>query len=312
MNLNLDDKIYIAGHRGMVGSSICKKLGQNGYKNLVFASRKELDLTDKIAVSEFFKKESPDVVILAAAKVGGIQANIDEPFEFLYENLEIQNNVISAASEMGVSKFCFLGSSCIYPKESPQPIKEDYLLKGPLEPTNEGYALAKIAGLKLIQYLRSSKGFNGLSIMPCNLYGPNDSFDPHKSHVLSAMVRRIVDAKKNNLDSITVWGTGIARREFMHVEDLADAVVFLLQNESTPDLINVGTGKDISIKELAELISEIVEFDGDILWDNTKPDGMLRKCLDVSVLKSLGFKEKISLKQGISEMISIYKNEYQD
>ena len=304
-------KIYIAGHKGMVGSAIEKKLREKGYHNLILRSKSELDLMNQQAVNDFFKVEQPEYVFFAAAKVGGIQANINELFEFLYNNLVIQNNVIYAAYTNKVTKFCFIGSSCIYPKESPQPIKEDYLMNGPLEPTNEGYALAKIAGIKLVQALNKQYGFNAICPMPCNLYGPNDSFDLQHSHVLSALVRKHIDAIDSGIPSIDVLGSGIARREFMHVYDVADAVIFMMLNYDKSDVINVGTGYDFTIKELVEKISFHTGFKGLVNWDASKPNGMLKKCLDVSKITALGFIPKTTIDEGIKEMIINYKKQKQ-
>lgn len=301
-------KIYIAGHRGMVGSAIEKLLRQNGHTNILTATSKELNLKNQQATFDFFSTYKPDIVILAAAKVGGIQANIDNPATFLLDNLQIQNNIIESAAQVGVQKIVFLGSSCIYPKNCPQPMKEEYLLTGPLEPTNEGYALAKIAGLKLLEGMKKQFALNSISLMPCNLYGPNDSFDLKHSHVLSALVKRFSDAKIQNTPSITLWGTGIARREFMHVADVAEATLYMMKHYHDTQFINIGCGTDVSIKELAELIAEKVGYEGTIEWDATKPDGMLRKCMDVSKMEALGFAPKISLEQGVVEMINIYNN----
>lgn len=300
-------KIYIAGHNGMVGSATMRLLEKQGYNNLVYRSSKELNLTSQAAVHAFFEAEKPEIVILAAAKVGGIQANIDNPATFLIDNLQIQNNICEASLKNGVEKLVFLGSSCIYPKESPQPMKEEYLLTGKLEPTNEGYALAKIAGLKLLEGMYKQYGFKSISLMPCNLYGPNDSFDLKHSHVLSALVKRFTDATDNNDADITLWGTGIARREFLHVDDVARAIVFMMENYDDPNFINIGCGYDVSIKELAEMIAAKTGFKGQINWDSTKPNGMLRKCMDVSRQKEIGFEPAISLEQGVDQMISIYK-----
>jgi GDP-L-fucose synthase len=306
--MNKQSKIYIAGHSGMVGSAILKLLKEEGYKNLLYASSKELDLTQQQQVETFFNKHKPDIVFLAAAKVGGIQANIENPGLFLHDNLAIQNNIIHQCYLHKVKKLVFLGSSCIYPKECPQPIKEDYLLSGKLEPTNEGYALAKIAGLKLCEFYYKQYGLQSISLMPCNLYGINDSFDLKHSHVLSALVKRFVDAQDSNQPSLTLWGTGIARREFMNVTDCARACLFMAENyHNSEQFINIGWGEDISIKELAIMISHKVGYQGDILWDSTKPDGMLRKCMDVSKMKSLGFLPTITLEQGVEDMIEIYK-----
>lgn len=305
--MNKNKKIYIAGHNGMVGSATMRLMEKEGYTNLVCRSSKELNLTSQAAVHAFFETEKPEVVILAAAKVGGIQANIDNPATFLIDNLQIQNNICEAALKNGVEKLVFLGSSCIYPKECPQPMKEEYLLTGKLEPTNEGYALAKIAGLKLLEGMHKQYGFNSISLMPCNLYGPNDSFDLKHSHVLSALVKRFTDAADNNDADITLWGTGIARREFLHVDDVARAIVFMMENYNDPNFINIGCGTDVSIKELAEMIAQKTGFKGQINWDSTKPNGMLKKCMDVSRMKALGFEPSIALEQGVDQMIEIYK-----
>lgn len=300
-------KIYIAGHNGMVGSATLRALKKNNFTNLVYKPSKDLNLTKQTEVNYFFETEKPQVVILAAAKVGGIQANIDNPATFLLQNLQIQNNIFEAALKNKVEKMIFLGSSCIYPKECPQPMKEEYLLTGKLEPTNEGYALAKISGLKLLEGMYKQYGFKSISLMPCNLYGPNDSFDLKHSHVLSALIKRFTDAADNEDENITLWGTGIARREFMHVDDLASAILFMMNNYDDPNFINIGCGYDISIKELAETIAQKTGFTGKILWDSSKPDGMLKKCMDVSRMQNLGFKPQISLQQGINQMIEIYK-----
>lgn len=305
--INKKSRIYIAGHNGMVGFAILRLLRKCGFDNLLLRSSKELDLRDFLAVEKFFEAETPDVVILAAARVGGIQANIDHPADFLYENLAIQNNVIHQSYLSGVKKICFLGSSCIYPRKCPQPMKEEYLLTGPLEPTNEGYALAKIAGVKMIEFYRKQYGFCGISVMPCNLYGTNDSFDPLHSHVLSALVKKFVDAVDNKAQSVTIWGTGTARREFMHVDDAAEAILFLMEHYDSPQLINIGWGEDISIKELALLIAQKAGFGGELIWDTTKPDGMLRKCMDVSRIKTFGYAPKITLEKGIQKTIEEYR-----
>lgn len=291
----------------MVGSATLRLFQQQGFTNLLTAGSGELDLTDQLAVTQFFEREKPEVVILCAAKVGGIQANIENPATFLLDNLQIQNNVMSASLMNGVNNFLFLGSSCIYPKECPQPMKEEYLLTGKLEPTNEGYAIGKIAGIKLLEGLKKQYGFNSISLMPCNLYGPNDSFDLNHSHVLSALVRRFVDARAENAPSITLWGTGVARREFMHVDDMARAILFMLENYDDHRFINIGTGVDISIRELAEMIAALTGYAGEILWDNSKPDGMLKKCMDVSRMEALGFRPEISLQAGVEQMIDIYR-----
>lgn len=308
MTINRASKLFLAGHRGMVGSATQRLLVQHSFKNIITAGSKELDLTNQLAVDHFFDKKKPEIVILCAAKVGGIQANIENPATFLLDNLQMQNNVMSASLKSGVKNFVFLGSSCIYPKECPQPMKEEYLLTGKLEPTNEGYAIAKIAGIKLLEGLKKQYGFNSVSLMPCNLYGPNDSFDLNHSHVLSALVKRFTDAADGNAPTITLWGTGIARREFMHVDDMARSILFMLENYDGDEFINIGTGVDISIKALAEMIASMTSYTGSIIWDNSKPDGMLKKCMDVSRMKALGFKPEISLQAGIEQMINIYRN----
>lgn len=306
LKLPTESKIFIAGHLGMVGSAIERLLRGQGYHNLLIASRVMLDLRDQLAVNRFLADNRPNCVILAAAKVGGIQANMRHPAAFLYENLQIQNNVIHGSVLNGVKQFVFLGSSCIYPKECPQPMKEEYLLTGPLEPTNEGYALAKIAGLKLVQ-MHQQQGLKSINLMPCNLYGPNDSFDLENSHVLSALIRKFVDAVEESKQELTLWGTGRARREFMHVDDLARAVYHFLITADQIEILNVGWGADISVKELAFLIADKTGYTGKISWDEGKPDGMLKKCMDVSQMKILGFTPTIDLETGITQMISLYK-----
>lgn len=301
-------KIYIAGHNGMVGSAIYRLLEKQGYKNLIGTSHRELDLTDQAAVQSYFTKNKPDFVFIAAAKVGGIKANMTYPAEFLYTNLMIQNNLINQCNLNKVQKVCFLGSNCVYPREAPQPLKEEYLLTGPFEPTNEGYAIAKLAGLRLVQYYNSQYGLKGINPMPCNLYGPNDDFDPSSSHVLSATVKRFVDAVTNDVKEVVMWGTGNATREFLHTDDLARAVVFLMENFDSSEIINVGSGEEVSIKKLATTVAELAGFKGKIVWDSTKPDGMPRKFLDVSKLKSLGFKPQISLREGIKQHIKYYRS----
>jgi GDP-L-fucose synthase len=303
-----NSRIYIAGHRGMVGSAITRLLEDEGFNNLIVRTHEELDLSDQMQVKNFFTEKKPDYVILAAARVGGIQANIDNPATFLLDNLLIQNNVIDSSHRSGVKKLVFLGSSCIYPKECPQPMKEEYLLTGKLEPTNEGYAVAKIAGIKLLEGFRTEHGFKSISLMPCNLYGPNDSFDLKHSHVLSALVKRFVDAADENIPEIKLWGTGEARREFMHVDDMARATKFMIDKYNGHEFINIGTGTDISIKELALMIAEMTSFRGNILWDTSKPNGMMKKCMDVTKMEALGFKPEISLEQGVEQIINIYKN----
>src|SRR2546430_921163 len=294
------DKIFVAGHRGMVGSAVMRRLQADGFKNLLIRDRSELDLMDESAVAKFFLKEKPTIVICAAAKVGGIQANNDYPVQFLLDNLRIQNNVIRSASDSGVRKLLFLGSSCIYPKFAPQPIPETALLSGPLEPTNEAYAIAKIAGIKLCQAYAREYGANFISVMPTNLYGPNDNFDLETSHVLAALLRKAHEAKTRKDRKLIVWGSGKPRREFLHVDDLASACLLLLEKYDSSEIINVGCGEDVSIRELAELICEVVGFDGDLAWDATKPDGTPRKLLDVSKLRALGWKTSIPLRDGIA------------
>lgn len=295
-------KIYIAGHRGMVGSAIVRKLEKEGFTNLVYRASAELDLRNQAAVNAFFEKEKPDIVILAAAKVGGIQANNVYRAEFLYDNIMMEANAIKACHEFGVQKMLFLGSSCIYPKMSPQPIKEEYLLTGLLEPTNEPYAIAKIAGIKLAETFRSQYGCNFISAMPTNLYGPNDNYDLNNSHVLPALIRKFHEAKINSDKTVTIWGTGSPRREFLHVDDLAEACYFLLQNYNGTDWLNVGVGQDISIKELAEMVKEITGFEGELVFDTSKPDGTPRKLLDVSKINALGWEAKIGLREGITSV----------
>jgi GDP-L-fucose synthase len=293
------DKIFVAGHRGMVGSALMRRLEAEALSNIVTRERTQLDLTDESAVAKFFEEERPHIVIVAAAKVGGIKANKDYPVEFLVENLRIQNNVIRSARENGVRKLLFLGSSCIYPKFAPQPIPESALLTGPLEPTNEAYAIAKIAGIKLCQAFSREYGANFISVMPTNLYGPNDNFDLETSHVLAALLRKTHEAKMRNDQKLIVWGTGKPRREFLHVDDLAAACLLLLEKYDSPEIINVGCGEDISIRELAEIICEVVGFDGKLAWDTTKPDGTPRKLLDVTKIRALGWKPAITLRDGI-------------
>ncbi|QWK22936.1 GDP-L-fucose synthase [Thermus antranikianii] len=294
-------KIYVAGHRGLVGSAILRKLRAEGYTNLVTRTRQELDLRDQAAVNRFFEEERPEYVFLAAAKVGGILANSTCPADFIRDNLLIQTHVIDAAYRYGVKKLLFLGSSCIYPKHAPQPLKEGYLLTGPLEPTNEPYAVAKIAGIKMCQAYRRQYGFNAISLMPTNLYGPGDNFDLQTSHVLPALIRKFHEAKEEGRKEVVVWGTGTPRREFLHVDDLADAALFLMKHYESEEIINVGVGEDISIRELAELIARIVGFEGEIVYDTTKPDGTPRKLLDTSRLFALGWRPKIPLEEGIRQ-----------
>ena len=306
--MNRSEKIYVAGHLGMVGSAVIRALETNDHSNLLKRTRAELDLGDTAAVAKFFQKEKPEIVIFAAAKVGGIKANNDFPVEFLIDNLRIQTNVIAAAHESGARKLLFLGSSCIYPKHAPQPIPESALLTGPLEPTNEAYAIAKIAGIKLCQAYDREYGANFISAMPTNLYGPNESFDLETSHVLAALLRKAHEAKKNRARELVVWGTGAPRREFLHVDDCASACLFLLQKYDSPQIINVGSGEDLTIRELAELICDVVGFDGELTWDKSKPDGTPRKLLDVSKLRALGWKPTIPLREGIARTYDWFLN----
>ena len=301
------DKIYVAGHRGMVGSAITRKLQKEGFTNILTRTSSELDLKNQAAVQAFFEKERPDHVFLAAAKVGGIMANNIYRGEFLYDNLMIQSNTIDAAYRSGVKKLMFLGSSCIYPKLAPQPLKEDYLLTGLLEETNEPYAIAKIAGIKLCDAYRSQYGANFISVMPTNLYGPNDNYDLNSSHVLPALIRKFHEAKKNGSPSVVLWGSGRPRREFLHADDLADACFFLMQNYNESGLVNVGVGEDLEIKELAVLIGKIVGYNGEIQHDLTKPDGTPRKLMDVSKLHSFGWKARISLEEGLRSVYEEFK-----
>ncbi len=303
-------KIFVAGHRGMLGCALIRRLEAEGFAKLLVRDRSKLDLRDESAIGKFFAEEKPAVVVLAAAKVGGIKANNDFPVEFLLENLRIQNSVIQAAYETGVRKLLFLGSSCIYPKLAPQPIPETALLSGPLEPTNEAYAIAKIAGIKLCQAYAREYGANFISVMPTNLYGPDDNFDLETSHVLPALLRKTHEAKKRKARELIVWGSGKPRREFLHVDDLASACVLLLDKYDSPEIINVGCGEDISIRELAELICDVVGFDGELTWDKTKPDGTPRKLLDVTRLKALGWKPSISLREGIIQTYEWYLANY--
>src|SRR5256885_10849226 len=299
--MDKSDKIFVAGYRGMVGSALMRRFEAEAFSNVVTRERAQLDLTDESAVAKFFAEEKPDIVILAAAKVGGIKANNDYPVEFLVENLRIQNNVIRAAYKNGARKLLFLGSSCIYPKFAPQPIPESALLTGPLEQTNEAYAIAKIAGIKLCQAYAREYGANFISAMPTNLYGPNDNFDLETSHVLAALVRKAHEAKTSGAREIVVWGSGKPRREFLHVDDLASACLFLLEKYDSPEIINVGCGEDISIRELAELICDVVGFTGELAWDGTKPDGTPRKLLDITKLRNLGWQPTIPLRDGIAQ-----------
>jgi GDP-L-fucose synthase len=298
--MNKSDKIYIAGHRGLVGSAIIRNLKKNGFDNLLLRTSKELNLTNQIEVNQFFENEKPDYVFLAAAKVGGILANDTYPADFIRDNLLIQTNVIDAAYRNNSKKLLFLGSSCIYPKFAPQPMKEEHLLTGELEPTNESYAIAKIAGIKMCQAYKKQYGFNAISLMPTNLYGPGDNFNLENSHVMPALIRKFHDAKIKGFDEVEVWGTGNPKREFLHVDDMADASVYLMNNYDGMQFINVGVGEDVSIKELAEIVKEAVGFEGELKFDISKPDGTPRKLLDVSRLNDAGWKDTIALKDGVS------------
>ena len=293
-------RIYVAGHRGLVGSAIWRELDRQGFTHLIGRTRKELDLLDMAAVRDFFASERPEYVFVAAAKVGGILANNNHPGEFIFENLQIQNNIIDSARRSGAKKLLFLGSSCIYPKLAPQPLKEEYLLTGPLEPTNEWYAVAKIAGIKLCQAFRRQYGCNFISAMPTNLYGPNDNYDLQSSHVLPALIRKFHEAKTTGAPTVTCWGTGSPRREFLHADDLGAACVFLMHHYSEEQFINVGYGSDVTIKELAKMVRRIVGFKGEVVWDTSKPDGTPRKIMDSSRILALGWKPKIDLETGIA------------
>ena len=304
--MRIDSKIYVAGHKGLVGSAIVRALQAQGFSNLLQKTRKELDLLNQQNVGAFFKKERPEIVYLAAAKVGGIFANKTHPAEFIYENLMVQTNVIEAAHQSGVKKLLFLGSSCVYPRMAVQPIKEEYFQSGALEPTNRAYATAKISGIVTCQSYAEEYGSNFISVMPTNLYGPNDNFDLKHSHVLPALIRKFHEAKQGQKKEVTLWGTGAPLREFLHVDDLADACIFLMRKYDEPEIINVGSGEDISIKDLALLVKKITGFKGAIIWDSSKPDGTPRKLLDVTRLHALGWRHKISLTQGIKETYAWY------
>ena len=308
--MNKNDKIYVAGHRGMVGSAIIRALKNQGFNNLVFRTSAQLNLTRQNEVDFFFEQEKPDYVFLAAAKVGGIVANNTYRADFLYQNLQIQNNVIHSAYKNKVKKLMFLGSSCIYPKLAPQPLKEEYLLTGLLENTNEPYAIAKIAGIKMCEAYRDQYGCNFISVMPTNLYGPNDNYDLKNSHVLPALLRKFHEAKSNGEKQVNIWGSGTPRREFLHVDDLANACVFLMQNYNEKMFLNIGAGEDISIKELAELINEIVGANAELIFDTSKPDGTPRKLMDVSNLKNLGWNYSIGLKEGIKKVYEEVKTKF--
>ena len=304
--MNKDSKIYVAGHRGLVGSAIVRNLEERGYTNIIYRTHKELDLTRQVEVEKFFEEEKPEYVFLAAAKVGGIHANNTRPAEFIYDNLMIESNIIHSSYKYGVKKLLFLGSSCIYPKFANQPIKEEYLLTGELEPTNEAYAIAKITGIELCKFYRRQYGCDFISAMPTNLYGINDNFDLETSHVLPALIRKFHEAKINNQEEVVMWGTGKPLREFMYVDDLADALVHLMLNYSDEIHVNMGTGKDLSIGELAQIVKEVVGYEGKIVNDLTKPDGTPRKLLDVSRLEATGWKYKTELREGIEKVYKWY------
>lgn len=308
--MNKDSKIYVAGHKGLVGSAIVRNLRARGYENIIGRSHSELDLTNADKVREFFKEQKPEYVFLAAAKVGGINANNKAPADFIYENLMIECNVIKAAHDSKIKKLLFLGSSCIYPKMCPQPIKEEYLLSGYLEQTNEGYALAKISGLKMCQFFKKQYRDNFISVMPTNLYGPNDNFDLQTSHVMPALIRKFHEAKINNKPYVEIWGTGKPLREFLHVDDMADACVYLMENYDGEEHVNIGTGREVTIRKLAKIIANIVGYKGELKFDDSKPDGTPRKLLDVNKLNSLGWRYKIELEEGIKEVYQWFIKNY--
>lgn len=308
--MNKDSKIYVAGHRGLVGSAIVRNLEAKGYTNIIYRTHEELDLTNQADVQAFFKEEQPEYVILAAAKVGGIHANNTYPADFIYDNLMIQNNVIKAAHDYKVKKLLFLGSTCIYPKMAPQPIREEYLLTGALEETNEAYAVAKIAGLEMCKFFKRQYGDNFISCMPTNLYGPNDNFDLKSSHVLPALIRKFHEAKVNGSDTVEVWGTGTPLREFIYVDDMADACVFLMENYDGEQHVNIGTGEEVSIRELAETVKEVVGFNGELVFNTDMPDGTPRKLTTVDKLHGLGWKHKVSLNEGINRAYEWFLENY--
>jgi GDP-L-fucose synthase len=304
-----DSKIFVAGHRGMVGSALVRKLQSEGYTNIITKSRKELDLTNQFQVNHFFHFERPEYVFLAAAKVGGIKANSDFKADFIYQNLVIQTNIINASYQTGVKKLMFLGSSCIYPKMAPQPLKEEYLLSGYLESSNDAYAVAKIAGIKMCQSFNQQYGTNFISVMPTNLYGPGDNYNLQNSHVLPALIRKFHEAKINGESEVVIWGSGSPMREFLYVEDLADAIFYLMLNYNDSEIVNIGTGQDISIRDLAYLIKDVIGFSGQIVYDSSKPDGTPRKLLDVSKIHDLGWSHKTNLKEGIELTYKHFLNE---
>ena len=308
--MNKDSKIYVAGHRGLVGSAIARNLKGKGYTNIIGKTHNELDLMDQQSVRSFFETEKPEYVFQAAAKVGGIGANSSYPADFIYENMEMQNNIIKAAHDFKVTKLLFLGSSCIYPKNCPQPIKEEYLLSGYLEPTNEGYAIAKIAGLKMCQFFKKQYGDNFISCMPTNLYGPNDNYDLNNSHVMPALIRKFHEAKVSNSPFVEVWGSGRPLREFLYVDDMADACVYLMENYDGEEHVNVGTGKEVTIGELAEMVKEVVGFKGELKFNSEKPDGTMRKLLDVGKLEGTGWKYRVELEDGVRMSYEWFKENY--
>lgn len=310
--MNKEAKIYIAGHNGMVGSAIMRNLKSKGFNNFIYKTSKELDLTRQKEVEDFFVAEKPDYVFLAAAKVGGIHANNTYRGEFIYQNLMIQNNIIHSSYMNGVKKLLFLGSTCIYPKLAPQPLKEEYLLSGYLEPTNEPYAIAKIAGIKTCESYNRQYGVDYISVMPTNLYGPNDNYDLNNSHVLPALIRKFHEAKINNQQQVVIWGSGAPMREFLHVDDLADACVYLMDNYTGDSLVNIGTGSDVTIKDLALLIKEIVGYEGELTFDATKPDGTLKKLTNVDKLHGLGWKHKIELREGVESVYKEFSEKYEE
>ncbi len=304
--MNKDEKIYVAGHRGLVGASIIRTLHDQGYENIIGHAKSILDLRDQTNVRSFFSEEKPDYVFLAAAKVGGINWNKTNPAEFIYDNLMIQSNVIDAAYRNGVKKLMFLGSACIYPKVTKMPIKEEYLLTAPLEPTNEGYALSKITGIRMCQYYRKQYGFNAISVMPANLYGPNDNFKPEHGHVIPGLIRKMIDAKINKDPNVVCWGDGSPTREFLHVDDLTDALVYLMNNYDQPEFLNIGSNYEITIKELAELIKELTDYKGNLIWDTSLPNGTPRRVMDNSKLFNMGWRPKINFVEGLYQTIQWY------
>ena len=310
MKLEKNLKVYVSGHMGLVGAGLLKCFNENGFKNILVRTRGDLDLSSSKAVDAFFEKNKPDITVIAAAKVGGIAANMNAPVEFLVENLQIQNNLLLACHNHNVAKTLFLGSSCIYPRDCKQPMREEYFMTGQLEPTNESYAIAKIAGIRLAQAMNQQYGTKIICLLPCNIYGPNDHFDLERSHVVSALVKRFIEAKRDNLDSVKLWGDGSARREFLHVDDLANACMFLLENVDSSELLNVGSGEDLSIKELAQMIAQVTGYQGKLQWDTSKPNGMPQKLLDVSKLRHLGWFHKIDMLDGLKTVVKDFENRF--